>query len=74
MAAIPSKAQKPGSACGSKGDASAPSAPPKISKGASTPPDVPDPRAMDQMATLTTSSTSTAWNARSPASRCRMLS
>ncbi|KAG1071081.1 hypothetical protein G6F40_017555 [Rhizopus arrhizus] len=74
IAAMPSKAQQPASACGSQGVASAPSAPPKISNGASTPPDVPDPRAIDQIATFTTSSSNTAWNARSPASRWRMLS
>ncbi|MNI90587.1 hypothetical protein D3C73_1481260 [compost metagenome] len=74
IAAMPTKAQNPGSACGNHGVTKAPKAPPKISNGASTPPDVPEPSAMDQIATLTNSNTSTACNARSPASRWRMLS
>ena len=42
MAVMPSRAQKPVSPNGMKCASSAPSAPPRISSGASTPPDVPD--------------------------------
>ncbi len=56
IAAMPISAQKPGSPTGTMPPNSAPSAPPMISSGASTPPDVPEPSATDQMIAFTSTS------------------
>ena len=52
MAPIPRLAQTPASPPGSQGANRAPSAPPMIISGASTPPDVPEPSAIDQITAL----------------------
>ncbi len=72
IAAMPSTAQKPGAACGMTGAMTAPSAPPMISSGASTPPDVPEPSATDQITPLTRTRRIAAPPASVPASRRAM--
>ena len=57
IAAMPTIAHRPASPTGSHWPTSAPSAPPMISNGASTPPDVPEPSAIDQTSALPTSKT-----------------
>ena len=52
-AASPAMAQKPGKTCGSRCPSSAPSAPPIMNTGASTPPEVPEPSESDQIRVLT---------------------
>ena len=56
--AIPAIAQKPAGP-GRNWPSATPSAPPRISNGASTPPEVPDPNAISQTTALTTSKAST---------------
>jgi hypothetical protein len=53
-AARPAIAQNPGNTCGSASPSSAPSAPPIMNVGASTPPEVPEPSDSDQISVLTT--------------------
>jgi len=53
-AARPAIAQNPGNTCGSASPSSAPSAPPIMNVGASTPPDVPEPSDRDQISVFTT--------------------
>jgi hypothetical protein len=53
-AARPAIAQNPANTCGIACPSSAPSAPPIMNTGASTPPEVPEPSESDQMRVLTT--------------------
>jgi hypothetical protein len=52
-AARPAIAQNPGKTCGNASPSSAPSAPPIMNVGASTPPDVPEPSDRDQISVFT---------------------
>ena len=74
VAAMASSGQKPGDASGIKPDATAPIAPPMMSKGARTPPDVPEPSAADQMIALTTSRSRAALGRMSPCTMFAILS
>ena len=68
---MPSSAQNPGEP-GSTRPASQPNAPPMISSGATTPPEVPDERATSQITAFTRRIASTARSIMCPASRSRM--
>ena len=67
--AMPTAAQRPISPPGSHCPKSPPSAPPIMSKGASTPPEVPEPRETAQTRALATTSPSKAAPMISPRSR-----
>ena len=73
-AAMPIKAQTPASPTGMTQPKMAPSAPPMISSGARTPPDVPEPKAMDQMIAFTRTSRSVADVVMLPSSSSAILS
>ena len=59
-AAMLTSGQSAASPPGRNGETIAPSAPPMISSGASTPPEVPEPSAIDQISPLTTISPTSA--------------
>ena len=73
-AAIASSAQKPGLPHGIYPPSSVPMAPPMISSGASTPPEVPEPSATDQITAFTTSSGAAALTSIWPCGICVILS
>ena len=52
-AASPAIAQNPGKTCGNTVPSNAPSAPPIMNTGASTPPEVPEPSESDQISVFT---------------------
>ena len=74
IAPMLSAAQSPGSPEGIQCASRAPSAPPMMRSGASTPPDVPDPRATAQITALVTMSPSSATPTSRPVSRSWMVS
>ncbi len=71
IAAMPINAHSPVSPTGSMAPNTAPSAPPMMSSGASTPPEVPDPKAIDQMTAFTMANRSVADVVISPCSSAR---
>jgi hypothetical protein len=73
IAAIASSAQKPGLAAGSTAVSTAPKPPPMISKGARTPPEVPEPSATAQISAFTTISCRPDSGDIVPCSICAML-
>ena len=66
--------QNPAPAAGRKAASTPPSAAPIMSKGASTPPDVPDPSEIIQMADFTSSTPAITVRGTSPCSSARMVS
>ena len=74
IAAIPISAHRPGSPSGTSAPNSAPIAPPMISSGASTPPEVPEPSAIDQISALTIARRITAPSAMFPPSSAPITS
>ena len=74
MAAMPTSAQMPVSVGETKPPNNAPMTPPMMRRGARTPPEVPEPRATDQMTAFTANRRSAGVDARSPCSRAAMLS
>ena len=71
MAAMPTSAQMPVSPGDTKPPNSAPRTPPMMSSGASTPPEVPEPRATDQMMRLDDQQAQRRPRASSPCSSAR---
>src|SRR5579883_2460179 len=74
MDAMPTKAHSEASWPGRMRDMSDPTAPPKISKGANTPPEVPEPSEHDQIKLLTTMSKRSVCRVNWPRSKSSMMS
>ena len=69
IAAMPTSAHRPVFPGDTSAPNSSPTTPPIMSSGASTPPEVPEPKATDQMTALTTASRNAAAPVRVPTSR-----
>src|SRR5579871_3058295 len=74
MEAIPTNAHNDASWPGRMREISAPRAPPMMSNGASTPPDVPEPSEHDQIKLLTTTSNRSVFIVNAPRSKSSMMS